>query len=256
MSRNILAVYQDRQVSHAVETMAANDIGSVVVLDGSGPCGVFTERDLLAKVIAVDRDPRATPVMEVLSETFPAIDIGATAEEAAAAMIRRKNRLMVFEGTNLVGIITPTDIVRVISDLSVTFDISDVVSKGIVSVDPDTRIDASVRKMWQRRVGSVIVGGEGRPSGIFTERDLLKRVLVPMARLDRQVAEFASTPLITADYGARAREIARMMVTNRIKRMPLYKDNAMVAIVTARDLVEAYAFFGGKWNPRQQILNR
>ena len=259
MTENVITVLQDESVAQAVAKMATHDIGSVVALGQTGPRGVFTERDLLAKVIALDRDPRTTVVKEVLSATSPAIDADMKAEEAAATMIRKKNRLLVVEGgrlgvitpmdnravvmdgSRLVGIITPTDVVRVISELNSTFDISKVVSREIVSVSADTPIVAAVKKMGQRRIGSVIVSVGGRPAGIFTERDLLKRTLVPEMRLDRPVSEVMSAPLITADYGAQAKEVARMMAANRIKRIPLYQDNQMVAIVTARDLVEAYS---------------
>jgi CBS domain-containing protein len=243
MSKNVLTVYQHENVSHAVETMARNNIGSVVVLDNIGPCGVFTERDLLAKVIAVNKEPQSTIVMEVLSPAFPAIEADTTAEEAAAIMIKKKNRLMVLEGANLMGIITPTDIVRVISNLDTTFDISTVISKRIVSIRPETPIDAAVKGMAEKRVGSVMVWIGGRPIGIFTERDLLKKVLMPGISLKKPVEDVMSSPLITTQYGTQAREVAKIMVANNIKRLPLYKDDKMVGMVTARDLVEAFATY-------------
>jgi CBS domain-containing protein len=241
MSKNVLTVHQEQSVSHAVETMAENNVGSVVVVDNSGPCGVFTERDLLVKVIAVNKDPQSTIIAEVLAAALPAIQAGTTAGDAAATMMSKKNRLLVFEGADLVGIVTASDIVRVISNLDRTFDIGKVISKRIVSVHPETPVDAAVKKMAERRVGSVIVRGRHRPLGIFTERDLLKRVLVPRMSLNSEVWDVTSSPLITAEYGAQAREVAKMMVANRIKRIPLYGDDGMVGMVTARDLVEAFA---------------
>jgi CBS domain-containing protein len=241
MSRNVLTMYQHQNVSHAIDIMAKSNVGSVVVLDNTGPCGVFTERDLLAKVIAPDRNPESTIVMEVLSPSFPAIGVYTTAEDAAATMISKKNRLMVLEGADLVGIITPTDFVRLISNSDWNYDIGQAMSKRIVSVYPETPISVAVKEMREKRVGSVMVSENDRPIGIFTERDLLKKVLVPKLRLNRVVKEVMSTPLVKAEYGTQAREAAKIMMANRIKRLPLFKADAMVGIITARDLVEVLA---------------
>lgn len=241
MSRNVLTANRDDSVSRAVETMAENDVGSLVVLGSTGPCGMFTERDLLAKVIAANRDPQSTTISEALSPALPATQVGTAAVDVAAAMIRKKNRLVVFEGPDMVGIITATDIVRVIGNLESTFDIDNVVSNRLVSVPPEASVAAVAKEMHRRRVGSVIVKGGGGPLGIFTERDLLKKVLRPRTSLKSKVGDFMSSPLITAEYGARARGVARMMATNRIKRIPLYRESEMVGIVTARDLAQAFA---------------
>ena len=87
MSRNVLTVHQDRRVGDAVEMMAKNDIGSVVVLDDIGPRGLFTERNLLEKVIVAGKDPWTTEIREVLSPGLPVGECEMTAEEAAVTMV-------------------------------------------------------------------------------------------------------------------------------------------------------------------------
>jgi signal-transduction protein with cAMP-binding, CBS, and nucleotidyltransferase domain len=87
----------------------------------------------------------------------------------------------------------------------------------------------------------VIITKDGEPDGIFTELDLVRKVLVPHTDLKRRLGDFASRPLITAAEGIDGREAAHVMTNNNIKRLPLTREGVIVGIITARDLVEAYA---------------
>jgi signal-transduction protein with cAMP-binding, CBS, and nucleotidyltransferase domain len=104
----------------------------------------------------------------------------------------------------------------------------------------DDTIFAACELMHKRRIGSVIVTKEAKPYGIFTERDLLVNVLQKDIDLEEKLGDHCVFPLITALYGIRANDAATVMADNRIKRLPLLKDGKLLAIVTARDLVEAF----------------
>ena len=95
--------------------------------------------------------------------------------------------------------------------------------------------------MSQLRVGSVIITRDGEPNGIFTELDFVRKVLVPHLDLSQPLGSQASRPLITAEEGINGLEAAHVMTINNIKRLPLTRNGVIVGIVTARDLVEAYA---------------
>ena len=241
MRRGVITVMLDSTVEKAIRAMDENNIGSVVALDALGPCGVFTERDLLSRILARGRDPLTTTIAEAMSPKFPSINSTQTLEETAASMIDRKSRLMVFEGAELVGMVTPTDLVRVLKGAGEDFSILKVISTRVVTVPPDTPMDAVVTLMDERKIGSVIVTEDDRWAGIFTERDLLKKVLAPRRRLDTPVAEVASSPLVTAEPGILGREAAGTMALHGFKRLPLVLKGEGIGIVTARDLVEAFA---------------
>lgn len=241
MHRGVLKLRQDSKVDEAVKIMAENNVGSVVVLDDIGPCGVFTERDLLSKVLARRKDPKLTTIVDVKSYASPTVEATATPEAVASALIRKHSRLLVVEGTDLVGIITPTDILRAIQKLNRDFEIFRVVSKRIVTVPPETPTDAVVDEMNLKRIGSVVVVEGGNAVGIFTERDLIKRILVPETSLQTEVKKVMSSPLITHDFGIGGRQAAEIMISNGIKRLPLLREGRLAGVVTARDLVEAFA---------------
>ena len=172
MTKNVLTVYAHSNVRNAIKMMADNNIGSVLVIDSEGPRGVFTERDLLSKVLARGRDGDNSLLMEVMSPAFPAIDSGATLAEAAKAMLEKKSRLMVFEGSELKGIVTATDIIRAIRHLSRRIDLAGVRTRNVVTESPEIPLSKVIADMDQKRIGSVLVGeNDKRQYGIFTERE-------------------------------------------------------------------------------------
>jgi signal-transduction protein with cAMP-binding, CBS, and nucleotidyltransferase domain len=241
MHRGVVSVFQESKVGRAVRAMDEHDIGSVVVLDNLGPCGVFTERDLLSRVLARGKDPESTVISEVSSPRFPSIGSEFTLEEAANAMIMKKSRLMIFEGSDLLGMVTPTDMVKAFKGAVRDFSILKVISTHAVTVMPETPVDVVVQLMDEMKVGSVLLAEDGRWTGIFTERDLLRRVLARGRGLGTPVIEVASKPLVSAEPGIFGREAAGMMALHGFKRLPLILNGEGIGIVTARDLVEAFA---------------
>jgi CBS domain-containing protein len=241
MTRGVKTVYSDSNVAKAVDMMVRNNIGCVVVVDSSGPVGIFTERDLLSKALRQKEPLEYQMIMEVMSRPVIAVDPDKTLDQVAQSMIANKSNLTVFEGGDLVGIITATDIVREIHRLEKNFDIRRFVTSRVEMIHANMDVGLVIEEMDEKRIGSVVIGKDSELSGIFTERDLLKKVLAPKISLDTPVGDLASSPLITAPFGIDGREAARIMVARKIKRLPLLKENKLAGIITARDLVAALA---------------
>lgn len=241
MSETVHTSYYDSNVAKAIKTMDDHNVGSVVVIDNTSPRGMFTERDLLSKVLFHKRTPEATLLMEVMSTPFVTIDPEATLQQAAKTMLAKKNRLLIFEGGDLIGIVTATDIVKGIREDIGTLDIRKVITKNVTTVELYATIDYVIGSMSENRIGSVITTKNGSPHGIFTERDLIKKVLVPGVKLGTKVEDVATSPLVTAEIGIDGKEAANVMRAKHVKRLPLLEGEKLVGIITARDLVEALA---------------
>jgi CBS domain-containing protein len=65
--RKLLKAPPQTLVSKAARLMAEKDVGALMVVDGERLVGIFTERDLVVRVVAVGRDADATPVAEVMT---------------------------------------------------------------------------------------------------------------------------------------------------------------------------------------------
>jgi CBS domain-containing protein len=242
MSRNVVMTTTDTPMDEAAKIMGMKHIGSLIVEEYSTPIGIVTERDLLTKVLAGKMDLRETRVKDVMS--CPLIKVCPTAEIrwAAQTMIRKKGRLAVFECGDLVGIITASDLIRSMPEAPETsLRVDDFMSKKVVTADGGTPVARVAEIMGKTRIGSVIVTDKKGFHGIFTERDLLSKFLAKETHLDVPVGEAASSPLSTAPAGISIHEAAALMTSKHIRRLPLLRNGKLAGIITARDLVEAYA---------------
>ena len=107
----VARIDQDATVLDATHIMNDKRIGSVVVCSGEKVTGIFTERDVLCRVVAEGRDPAATRVAEVMTTPVACCTPQTTMEECAGVMTEKRIRhLPVVEDDRLVGIVTSGDI--------------------------------------------------------------------------------------------------------------------------------------------------
>lgn len=109
----VVRVRDDANVLEAAQAMNARHIGALVVVRGEKVIGIFTERDVLNRVVALQRDPAATIVSEVMSSPVTVCSPETTRQECRAVMKNRRVRHLpvVDEGT-LVGIVSIGDILE------------------------------------------------------------------------------------------------------------------------------------------------
>ena len=79
-------------VQEAVEIMAEHAVGAVAVTEGSQLLGIFTERDVMLRVVLKQRDPRTTKVSDVMTSPAETIDDDTTEENALVHMLERHVR--------------------------------------------------------------------------------------------------------------------------------------------------------------------
>ena len=82
-SRPAVSVQEEATVEEAVRTMVKHGIGAVIVLRGDEMAGIFSERDVLDKIVLAKRDPATTPVFAVM--TSPVVSASGSSEDAEAA---------------------------------------------------------------------------------------------------------------------------------------------------------------------------
>lgn len=109
----VLSVSPDNSVLDAIKMMADNDIGSLVVLDGSRLVGIFTERLYAREVILKGRSSPNTAIRDVMAAEVLCIGPDHTVEECMALMTKHRIRhLPVLEDGQLMGIISIGDLVK------------------------------------------------------------------------------------------------------------------------------------------------
>ena len=100
-------------VAEAVHEMNAHKVGSVLVMNGLRLAGIFTERDVLRRVVGADIDPRFTPITKVMTSEVLTIEPTATVQEVMDIFTERRCRhLPVMVDGRLLGLISIGDVSR------------------------------------------------------------------------------------------------------------------------------------------------
>jgi CBS domain-containing protein len=111
--RHLYTVRKGASVCEAVREMNLKGVGALVVMDGKRPAGIFTERDVLLRIVDADRDPALTRVVEVMSPDPVLTDARTRVEDAMALMTERRFRhLPVTEDGEVVGMVSIGDLMR------------------------------------------------------------------------------------------------------------------------------------------------
>jgi CBS domain-containing protein len=117
--------------------------------------------------------------------------------------------------------------------------VKDVMSSPVFTIDETATVNDVARLMEEHELGCLIVTGkEGKPVGIITERDLVKRVLAKNAKASRLPAkEVMTSPLSTVNPDETLSEAARRMSDLKIRRLGvMYKGN-LVGVISSKDIL-------------------
>ncbi len=100
-------------VIDAVNTMNDHHVGSVLVCEGGHPIGVFSERDVLVRVVAAQRDPKQTLVRDVMTTRLHTATPDDTLLDVMRLMTERRCRhVPVMEGGRLLGMVSIGDLTK------------------------------------------------------------------------------------------------------------------------------------------------
>ena len=112
-STSVYCIAVNSTVDAAVSEMNRQRVGSIIVKDAEKVVGVFTERDVLTRIVAAGRDPKTTTVSEVMTPDFLSITQGTSVEDAMQMMTdKRVRHLPVIDDQQLIGLISIGDVTR------------------------------------------------------------------------------------------------------------------------------------------------
>ena len=118
--QDLLRLSPDTSVAMAAQRMAERHVGAMLVCEGETMQGIFTERDLLERVVAAGRTPAATLLEEVMTPDPASIGPGDSLLQAIFAMKERRTRhLLVKRDGEVVGIVSVRDLFRALVQASI-----------------------------------------------------------------------------------------------------------------------------------------
>ena len=107
----------------------------------------------------------------------------------------------------------------------------------IYSIEPTATVLEATNRMNHHKIGALIVMNDGRMVGIFTERDVLRRVVG--SRLDPAnvpIFEVMTADLITCTPDTDMEELAELMRARRIRHIPVIDDGTLLGLVSIGDV--------------------
>jgi CBS domain-containing protein len=112
-NREFFHVGENDTVASVVRRMAEIRVGAILVLEGEQLRGVFSERDLMKRVVLEKLDPELTAVKDVMTTDIATIDETASLEEAMEAMRAHSCRhLPVMRGSRVVAFLSMRDLMK------------------------------------------------------------------------------------------------------------------------------------------------
>lgn len=110
----LFTVSQNASVKEAVDIMAESNVGCVMVIDHGRLQGLFTERDLMRRVVHQGRDPKTTTVAEVMTKEVATVSPKITVGEAMALCTQKRLRhLPVYDDNeDLLGMVSAGDLTK------------------------------------------------------------------------------------------------------------------------------------------------
>ena len=115
------------------------------------------------------------------------------------------------------------------------------------TVEEGLTVAFAANVMKERARGSLIVVDEGKPIGIVTERDLVRRVIAEDKSISAtKIGDIMSSPLISVGPEATVSSAANVMYKNGIRRLPVIEEARLLGIVTSTDLARTMQREGEK----------
>jgi CBS domain-containing protein len=109
----VLSTTPDSTVYDALQMMADNEVGALVVLEDEKLAGIISERDYARSVILRGKSSKTTPVRDIMTSKVLTINFNTTIEQCMNLMTdKRVRHLPVVEGGSLVGLLSIGDIVK------------------------------------------------------------------------------------------------------------------------------------------------
>ncbi len=117
MSTPVITIKPGVSVYEAAVIMDRHNIGSIIIsTDGKKPEGIITERDLLRKIVAQDKDAKQVKVEEIMTKKVITVESDTSLLEISKMMTKNVfRRIIVMENNEMIGIATSRDLLQLMS---------------------------------------------------------------------------------------------------------------------------------------------
>jgi len=247
MQCGITAVGHDESVYKAIGILADNHIGGLPVVNGSALVGLISEKDVLELLFQTEFLPGL--VKEYMTTDVVTFGLEDRLSDICACLMTHSFRRVpiVHEG-HLAGLITRSDLIRANQDRFAPpgrtarrrredLEAQDVMKCGLLTVRKETPIHDVVNILATRHVtGLPVVDDCMRPTGIVTEKDVLRLLYDPQA-VACCAEQIMTEEVVSSDKDQPLSEVCECLAHNNFHRVPVLDDGRLVGIISRADLM-------------------
>jgi signal-transduction protein with cAMP-binding, CBS, and nucleotidyltransferase domain len=246
MTTQVTSAPVSATIRTVMETMVAEDVGRVIIHDNDRPVGIFTERHVLRMVANPNLDSKTLAVADVMTSPIRGVGHGADIVDALAEMLRGKIRHLQVYGDSgeVIGIVSMRRILAIAVELgqglSEHQNIGGILLHGALAIDESAPVADAIDLMIQKDASAVVVTAVAKPVGIFTERDVLTRVVDREIDCNRvAVKNVMTSPLATMPTTALVGEVLAEMYRRDIRNMPVVGEGGELSgLVSMADVLQ------------------
>ena len=241
MVKDVATMSINETVFSAAKNMFEKRISCIIVLDGDKVTGILTETDFLKRIAARKREFTHIEIARLM--TSPVISISPDTSVLQAGTIAEENhvkKLPVIDNGKLVGIITQTDLVRVLTYYGMWRDIEEIMTPDVVTIQAGATVVEAAEAMTNNNISCIVVLKDKEVTGVLTERDILKRVVAAQKDPETtKIIEVMSSPVksIPPDYSVFS--ASRLIENVNIRRLVILEGSILRGIVTQTDIFRA-----------------
>ncbi len=248
-----ISIDKGETLSHAMDVMEKNGLRRLLVTHNGEIVGIVTIRNILRSLGSRKKAGMPASSLHVASATtdnFTKVFPDMKLEEAITIIDRTGGVLIVMDGDEILGWITPSEILK--SAVNLEERVEDAMTTDLITVQPTDRVSHARRLMLDENIGRLPVVEDEELVGIVTERDVAKamrafRDLVPSHHQDDRikrllVEDIMKRDVITVGMEAPIGEAVQTMLRENIGGVAVVSGNdELRGIITRRNIIRALA---------------
>ena len=246
MTTAVITAEPSSSIREVTRLMVDRRVGRVVLTENDAPAGIFTETDILRRVMNRLLDVHKTPIRRVMTTPVQGVPQGTSIVEVLGRMYQGRYRHLLVYGDDrrMVGLVSMRRILNLVVELGANMPdsrtVGEVVSGVVPTVDASMPVTQVIDKMVREQTGCVMVSAGGRTAGIFTERDVLTRIALEDRDMGQVPVSEVMTPApLVAGGSTPVQEVLATMRDNGFRHMPVTGDgDGLAGIVSVGDVLQ------------------
>ena len=241
MSRDVAAVSPASTLVSAAKIMSSNNISCLIISKNGCLSGIVTETDVLKKAVADGHDFRKMKVEQIMSSPVRSAPRNLSVMEAGKIMEAENiRRLVVLEEERPVGIITQTDMVQALASYSISQEVSQIMTSNVAVITSSASVKEAAELMASKDISCLVAMEKDAVVGIFTERDLLKRVVALKRNpAHTRLKKVMSSPAVTVSSDCSVLSANKLLERIGIRRLIVMDDETLLGVITQTDILRA-----------------